>query len=166
MAHPAQHHVDAARKKLHHPGGQVEGKGARAERMDRKRHSSATGAIDASSWRPPVAHDVQPLNQEVIDTSLDVKRGISDRHGDIPARKQYAAGGRLTAHERQALPKSDFALPGRGVGPKGAGAGSYPIENESHARNALARVSQHGSPAEKAAVRRKVHAKYPGIGEG
>lgn len=61
-------------------------------RMDRKRKSS-TGAVDASSWRPPVAHDLQPLNQEVIDTSLDVKRGISDKHGDIPERKKYAAGG-------------------------------------------------------------------------
>lgn len=74
-------------------------------------------------------------------------------------------GGRLTAHERQRLPKSDFALPGKGAGPKGAGSGSYPIPDASHARNALARVSQHGSPAEKAAVRAKVHAKYPGIGE-
>jgi hypothetical protein len=26
------------------------------------------------------------------------------------------------------LPKSDFALPGKGEGPKGAGAGSYPID--------------------------------------
>jgi hypothetical protein len=29
----------------------------------------------------------------------------------------------------------------------------------------LARVSQHGTAAEKATVRRKVHEKYPGIGE-
>ena len=75
------------------------------------------------------------------------------------------SGGRLTAGERQALPKSSFALPGKGKGPKGAGAGSYPIPDESHARNALARVSQHGSSAEKARVRAKVHAKYPGIGQ-
>lgn len=132
------------------------------KRLDRR----GAGAVDVSSWRPPVAHDIQPLNQEVIDTSLDVKRGISDRRGDIPERKKYAAGGRLTAHERQSLPKSDFALPGKGSGPKGAGSGSYPIPDASHARNALARVSQHGSPAEKAAVRAKVHAKYPEIGEG
>ena len=32
-------------------------------------------------------------------------------------------------------------------------------------RNALARVSQHGTSAEKATVRRKVHAKYPSIGD-
>ena len=73
---------------------------------------------------------------------------------------------KLTAARRQKLPKSSFALPGKGEGPKGAGAGSYPIPDESHARNALARVSQHGSSSEKAAVRAKVKAKYPGISQG
>ncbi len=73
--------------------------------------------------------------------------------------------GWLSAKDRQRLPKSDFALPGRGTGPKGAGSGSYPIPDASHARNALARVSQHGTSAEKAAVRRKVHEKYPDIGK-
>lgn len=71
----------------------------------------------------------------------------------------------LTAAQRQAMPKSEFALPGKGEGPKGAGAGSYPIPDASHARNALARVSQHGTPEEKAAVRRKVHEKFPNIGK-
>ena len=71
----------------------------------------------------------------------------------------------LTAGERQKLPKKSFALPGKGEGPKGAGAGSYPIPDASHARNALARVSQHGSSAEKAAVRAKVHSKFPEIGK-
>lgn len=72
---------------------------------------------------------------------------------------------KLTAAQRQAMPKSDFALPGKGEGPKGAGSGSYPIPDASHARNALARVAQHGSAEEKAEVRRKVHAKYPEIGK-
>ena len=76
------------------------------------------------------------------------------------------SGNVLSAKQRQALPRSSFALPGKGKGPKGAGAGSYPIPDISHARNALARVSQHGSPAEKATVRRKVHAKFPQIGQG
>ena len=61
---------------------------------------------------------------------------------------------KLTSKERKALPASDFAL----------GKGHYPINDPSHARNALARVSQFGSPSEKAKVRAKVHAKYPGIG--
>jgi hypothetical protein len=61
----------------------------------------------------------------------------------------------LTDRERDALPDSAFALPGR----------RYPIHNRNHARNALSRVSQNGSPEEKAEVRAKVHARYPGIGE-
>lgn len=72
----------------------------------------------------------------------------------------------LTTKERNRMPSKDFALPGRGKGPKGKGAGSYPIEDKSHARNALARVSQHGTPAEKATVKRKVEAKFPSIGVG
>lgn len=63
---------------------------------------------------------------------------------------------KLTAKARKAIPARDFAL----------GKGRYPIEDASHARNALARVSQHGTPAEKARVRAKVHEKYPGIGSG
>ena len=73
--------------------------------------------------------------------------------------------GKLDMAQRKALPRGDFALPGRGEGPSGKGAGSYPIPNESHARNALARVAQHGTPAERAEVRAAVHRKFPDIGE-
>jgi hypothetical protein len=69
----------------------------------------------------------------------------------------------LNALARKKLPSSDFALLGRGSGPKGKGAGSYPIPDASHARNALARVSQFGSSAQKAKVRAKVKSKFPGI---
>lgn len=68
---------------------------------------------------------------------------------------------KLSAKQRQSLPKSDFALPGKGSGPKGAGSGSYPIPDRSHAANALARSS--GKP-EHAEVAAKVHAKYPDLG--
>ena len=60
---------------------------------------------------------------------------------------------KLTAARRKKIPTKDFAGPDR----------SYPIEDASHARNALARVSQHGSPELKAKVKAKVKAKYPGI---
>jgi len=70
---------------------------------------------------------------------------------------------KLSYKERQGLSKSQFALPGKGEGPEGKQGGSYPIPDESHARNALARVSQHGSEAEKATVRRAVHKKFPDI---
>jgi len=62
---------------------------------------------------------------------------------------------KLTAKTRNALPGKSFALAGR----------RYPIEDESHARNALSRVSQNGSPEEKATVRAAVHRKFPGIGK-
>jgi hypothetical protein len=77
----------------------------------------------------------------------------------------YKRGGHLSMAQRKALPSSSFALPGKGKGPSGKGAGSYPIPDASHARNALSRVSQHGSSAQKAAVRAKVKAKFPGIGQ-
>lgn len=63
---------------------------------------------------------------------------------------------KLTTGRRNALPESTFALPHR----------RYPIEDANHARNALARVAQHGTAEEKATVRAKVHRKYPGIGQG
>jgi len=70
---------------------------------------------------------------------------------------------KLTAAKRKALPAKSFALPGKGEGPQGKGPGSYPIPDSSHARSALQRVSQHGSPAEKAKVRSAVKRKFPGI---
>jgi hypothetical protein len=93
------------------------------------------------------------------------QRGGDTDTGDDESPPNYKAGGVLSAKQRQALPSSSFALPGKGKGPKGAGAGSYPIPDKSHARNALARVSQHGSPAEKATVRAKVKSKFPDIGQ-
>ncbi len=72
----------------------------------------------------------------------------------------------LNAAERRALPDSDFALPGKGKGPQGKQAGSYPIPDEKHARSALSLVAQHGTAAEKATVRAKVKKKFPGIEQG
>jgi hypothetical protein len=68
---------------------------------------------------------------------------------------------KLTSKDRQKLPSSSFALPGKGEGKGGKGSGSFPIPDASHARNALARAS--GKPIE-AKVRAKVKAKFPGIG--
>ena len=69
----------------------------------------------------------------------------------------------LNAAERRALPNKDFALPGKGEGPQGKQAGSYPIPDEKHARSALSLVSQHGTSKEKAMVRSKVKKKFPNI---
>lgn len=70
---------------------------------------------------------------------------------------------KLNAAARKSLPKKDFALPS--TRSKSGGKGGYPIPDKSHARNALSRVSQNGSPAQKSAVRAKVHAKFPEIGQ-
>lgn len=58
----------------------------------------------------------------------------------------------LTTKARKAIPTKSFAEPGKRA---------YPIEDIAHARNALARVSQFGSDAEKAQVRTAVYKKYP-----
>ena len=52
------------------------------------------------------------------------------------------------------LKASSFGLPGKR---------KYPINTVKRGRNALARVAQHGTPAEKAQVRRRVASKYPSI---
>jgi hypothetical protein len=72
----------------------------------------------------------------------------------------------LTTAKRKKLKSSQFALPGKGEGPEGKGAGSYPIPDEAHARAALSRAAQHASPAEQATIKRKVKAKFPKIEVG
>ena len=57
---------------------------------------------------------------------------------------------KLTTAGRNSLPESDFALPGR----------RYPIPDESHAQNALARVSENGTPDEKATVQAAVKRRF------
>jgi hypothetical protein len=63
---------------------------------------------------------------------------------------------RLSSTERNALPTKSFAEPDKR---------KYPIENEAHAKNALSRVLQSGTPAEKAKVREAVKKKYPSLGK-
>lgn len=66
---------------------------------------------------------------------------------------------KLTAAARKAIPTKDFAVKSKAQTSKGkAKSGSYPIEDLSHARNALARSS--GKP-EAGQVRAAVYAKYP-----
>lgn len=77
------------------------------------------------------------------------------RSARIRARRGSRAVAKLTAERRNKLPDKSFAGPDR----------SYPIQDRSHAVNALARVSQYGDSELKARVRRKVHEKYPGLGK-
>lgn len=62
----------------------------------------------------------------------------------------------LTTKKRNDLPESAFAIPEKRA---------YPIHDKAHARNALARVAQYGTPDEKRRVHEAVKKKFPGIGD-
>jgi hypothetical protein len=68
-----------------------------------------------------------------------------------PVREKIA--GLLTQRGRNQIKSGNFALPG----------GRYPIHDISHARNALARVAQHGTQSEQSAVKSAVKSRYPSI---
>lgn len=61
---------------------------------------------------------------------------------------------KLTYKARKSLSKTSFVYPGEC---------KYPIPDISHARNALSRVSAHGTPAEKKRVKAAVYKKYPSL---
>lgn len=60
---------------------------------------------------------------------------------------------RNTKAGRKKMAPGSFALPDN----------KYRIDDPAHARNALARVAQHGTPAQKAQVQKAVAKKYPSI---
>jgi len=60
---------------------------------------------------------------------------------------------KLTYGERKGLSDTSFALPSKR---------KFPIPDESHGRNALARA-HFASPEEQKEIRSKVHRKFPGI---
>ena len=62
----------------------------------------------------------------------------------------------LSYQARKKLPKGEFVFPKER---------KYPIHDKPHARNALARVSAHGTSSEKAEVKAAVHRKFPEIGK-
>jgi hypothetical protein len=61
---------------------------------------------------------------------------------------------KLSTEARKKIPTKSFAEPDKR---------KYPIENEAHAKNALSRVSQSGTNAEKTKVRAAVKKKYPSL---
>lgn len=65
---------------------------------------------------------------------------------------------KLTAKARQKLPKKEFGLPGQGSGPKGAGAGSYPMPDAKHAAVAKGYAKRFASPAQRAKIDAKANA--------
>jgi hypothetical protein len=61
---------------------------------------------------------------------------------------------RNTVAGRRGMAPTSFALPATKT---------YRIDDAAHARNALARVAQHGTPAQQPQVRKAVARKYPTI---
>jgi hypothetical protein len=60
---------------------------------------------------------------------------------------------KLTARGKNRIKAKNFALAKK----------RYPIHDISHARNALARVSQHGTASEKKRVKTAVYKKFPSL---
>lgn len=109
---------------------------------------------------------------EVASKHPGLQRHLQYAQKDWSARKTKRASD-LSQRQRESLPTKAFAVPAAkakkiGVAGeiKGEARGKYPIPDERHAKNALARVSQHGTPAERQMVRSKVYSKYPGLKEG
>jgi hypothetical protein len=151
---PFPHYKRGGRRKQK-DGGRSEG-GRSHRRMDRPKRQMG-GMMPAP--QVPLAQ-MPPAQLSPAALAQLRAAGMGPRPGMPMGQKR---GGRLSASERRAMPSGEFALPGHGEGPKGRGAGAYPIDTEGRARNALARGAQHASSAELATIKRKVHAKYPGI---
>lgn len=83
----------------------------------------------------------------------ELGHGFSDEESEM---SEGIDKGDLTTEGRDHIKDSNFAIPE---------SRKYPIQDLAHARNALARVAQNGTPEEKAKVKTAVHRKYPNIGK-
>lgn len=95
----------------------------------------------------------EPLNQPGLSNGgkIPIRQGRGPGRG--PETKEAKE---LTSRGRKQISESNFVFPKER---------RYPIHDASHARNALARVAQHGTSSEQEAVRKAVREKYPGIGD-
>ena len=85
-----------------------------------------------------------------METCEVCKERFGQLHGELMKR-------RLSAADRRAVPKGNFAIP-----EKAPGSGSYPVTDKGHAQAAL-RLMHNASPAEQKRIKAKVHAKFPDI---
>ncbi len=129
-------------------------------RLDTRPRKSKDDAVNGRVLPPPLGDRGAPLPVPLRSTRPSSPPSIDE------GAPQMKRGGHITAAGRRALPSSDFGLPGKGTGPEGKGSGSYPIDTPGRARSALSRASANASPAAEATIRRKVHARYPQIGQG
>lgn len=87
-----------------------------------------------------------------------VQAAVRKRYPDMEVEESRGRKGKaiaereLSAKQRKFINDEDFALPHQR---------KYPIHDKSHARNALARVEQYGTPEEKGKVQAAVRKRYP-----
>lgn len=128
------------------------------------------GALIVPPAKPGWSHaDVKQMSQfmkQQWETAEEIYSGVQQMAPDadwsiqeilmgelmLMAFQDMATAKKLTTKSRNNLPDSAFAIPSQKA---------YPIHDLNHARNALARVSQHGTDAEKKQVRAAVYRKYP-----
>jgi hypothetical protein len=106
----------------------------------------------------PLAKDAPKREKKILKRLSGIRKAT-----DKLSKEEVVLEKDLNAAERRALPDKDFALPGKGKGPEGKQAGSYPIPDLTHARAALAMVAKYGTPEEKEKVRAAVRRKFPDI---
>ena len=92
------------------------------------------------------------LSPQILSSFFKEAKVLSDAEREKLPAKAFAVSTRLAKKSHDEIPAGEK--------------GKYPIPDEAHARNALARVAQHGTPSEQEAVRAKVRAKFPQIDVG
>lgn len=103
----------------------------------------------AAARRSDNPEDLRRLRGKIAESPLEPQRYPREAlsSGDL-----NLGEAELTAKKRNALPKTAFAIPSERA---------YPIHDLAHARNALARVAQYGTPEEKRKVQAAVYRRYP-----
>jgi hypothetical protein len=114
---------------------------ADVKQMSKFMHQQWETAEEIYSGVQTMAPHADPSTWEIIMGEL-ILMGLRD----------MATAKVLKTSTRNALPDSAFAIPSKRA---------YPIHDLNHAKNALARVSQYGTPEEKSQVRSAVYRKYP-----
>lgn len=89
-----------------------------------------------------------------VAASAGVREG-GGMDGDVSER--ILAMSVLSTKARKQLKPSDFAIPEKRM---------YPVNDDAHCRNALTRVSQHGTPEEQRRVKAAVRRKCPNVDVG
>lgn len=117
----------------------------------------------APGWNKADVKQLSKFMNEQWESAEELYRGVQTMAPDQDTKVWEAVMGELIlmaveeagvldTKQRKGLSDSDFAIPSKRA---------YPIHDLTHARNALARVAQFGSPDEQAQVRSAVYKRYP-----